>query len=55
MQPGAAPSRDSLSNLEMGVQSFDNEIVQVKSRDRADWYFAPNNTTLAVTEHKSNF
>ena len=27
----------------MGVRSFDDEIAQVPSRDRADRYFAPNN------------
>ena len=26
----------------MGARSFDDEIAQVPSRDRADRYFAPN-------------
>ena len=30
-------SWSSLSNLEMGARSFDDEIAQVKSRDRANW------------------
>ena len=31
----------------MGARSFDDEIAQVKSRDRANRYFAPNiNTKL---------
>ena len=29
----------------MGARSFDDEIAQVPSRDRADRYFAPNNDT----------
>ena len=33
----------------MGAQSFDDEIAQVKSRDRANRYFAHNNDIILMT------
>ena len=35
----------NMSNFEMGARSFDDEIAQVPSRDRADLYFVPNIST----------
>ena len=35
----------------MGAQSFDDEIAQVPSRDRADRFFAPNSHSLGMPCH----
>ena len=45
---GAAPSRDCLSNLEIGAPSFDDEIAQVPSQDGADRYSASNSITVST-------